>query len=259
MYNQKEFDISLPELNYLKTSKLISQIGLKCKDFSQDSIGYWITNNHQEEKNALSVTLYGQIAKKSPNSPSGVRPIIKCKNMDNLIQNSKLKLTNNNIPIIEFGTWYSSKSCQLQNPTNLKFTNRCYPIGERKIGLEFEKKGKKYVWYNDKIYPLIPIKWYFDEENNLLLSVNSLFYALRKTKSKEFDLEKILKNQVLPLIIDSENKKNSNQTIETQINELLQKQKKLENEISELLSKNKIKTKTLYKNHWQQHFNVIIY
>ena len=242
MYNQKEFDISLPELNYLKNSKLISQIGLKCKDFSQDSIGYWITNNHQEEKNALSVTLYGQIAKKSPNSPSGVRPIIKCKNMDNLIQNSKLKLTNNNIPIIEFGTWYSSKSCQLQNPTNLKFTGRSYPIGETKMGLEVESDNKKYLFFNDKFRLVVPIEWYYDEENDLLLSVHSLFYSLKNIKLYNgdfvsFSLFNILDNQVLPLILDSENKAMTDESLDSEIQKLLGERRKLDKKINSLLSK----------------------
>ena len=78
------------------------------------------------------------------------------------------------------------------------------------MGLEFESDNKRYVLFNDKFRPVIPIKWYYDKEYNLLLSVNSLFYSLKNVKlyeenSAQLSIFDILEGQVLPLILNSEN------------------------------------------------------
>ena len=112
------------------------------------------------------------------------------------------------------------------------------------MGLEFEKSNQKYVLFNDKFHPIIPIEWYYDEENNQLLSVNSLFYSLRRSKksNKEnisYDLCEVLKAQILPIIIDSENNQQE-ESLEKQIEMILKQQRNLEKRIEKV--KTKIKT-----------------
>lgn len=207
MYKKEDFKISLPSTEYLKNSKLIKKIGIKCKDLNNDLTDYWISDN---KSSVLNVNIFGNIMAKNVDSNSGVRPLIKAKNMSNIIQNSNYYVNEQGILIIEFGSWYSSNTTQLNNPINLFFTGRSYPIGETKMGLEFESDNKRYVLFNDKFRPVIPIKWYYDKEYNLLLSVNSLFYSLKNVKlyeenSAQISIFDILEGQVLPLILNSEN------------------------------------------------------
>ena len=207
MYKKEDFKISLPSTEYLKNSKLIKKIGIKCKDLNNDLTDYWTSDN---KSSVLNVNIFGNIMAKNVDSNSGVRPLIKAKNMSNIIQNSNYYVNEQGILIIEFGSWYSSNTTQLNNPINLSFTGRSYPIGETKMGLEFESDNKRYVLFNDKLRPVIPIKWYYDKEYNLLLSVNSLFYSLKNVKlyeenSAQLSIFDILEGQVLPLILNSEN------------------------------------------------------
>lgn len=247
MYNKDNFTINLPSVEYLKNSKLINEIGIKCTDLSGDLTNYWtsdIFNENGREALSACATIYGQIVYRSVDSQNGVRPIITYNDLPNLVKNSKLKLVKNNIKVIEFGNWYSSKTVQIINPTDLEYTSKCYPIGEKRMGLEFEKSNQKYVLFNDKFHPIIPIEWYYDEENNQLLSVNSLFYSLRRSKksNKEnisYDLCEVLKAQILPIIIDSENNQQE-ESLEKQIEMILKQQRNLEKRIEKV--KTKIKT-----------------
>lgn len=208
MYKKENFKITLPSTEYLEKSKLISQIGTQCRDLNNDLTDYWTSDNRNNL--ALNVNIFGQIASKNVDSDSGVRPLIKTKNLSDIIQNSNSYINKQGIPIVEFGSWYSSKTTQLNNPINLIFTGRSYPIGETKMGLEFASEGQRYVLFNDKFRKVIPIKWYYDEEYKLLLSVSSLFYSLRNVKlykenQASLSIFDILEGQVLPLILNSEN------------------------------------------------------
>ena len=232
MYSKKDFKITLPSVDYLENSKLIKKIGLKCTDLNDDLTDYWAKGENEEKPSAPNVTLYGQITLKSTDSQSGVRLIIQSKIVKDILKHSSKK-NKNGLQVIEFGKWYSPNTVQLKNPIGLSFTSRCYPVGEKNAGLEFENSNGRYVLYNDRFHPVVPIKWYYDEKADLLLSVNSLFYSARKVKlygsqNIIFSLFDILDNQVLPLILDSENDKRSyDEEANKNIQKLKEKQKKL--------------------------------
>lgn len=239
MYKKEDFEIALPSLDYLENSSLINKIGKQCTDFSGDFVDYWTSDKENEKGHALSISAYGQAIDRNVDTTSGVRPIIKAKDLSSIVLEKDL---NGNGSILEFGSWYSSKTVQLTNPTNLKFTGRSYPIGETKMGLEVESDNKKYVFFNDKFRLVVPIEWYYDEENDLLLSVHSLFYSLKKIKLYNGDfvsysLFDILDNQVLPLILDSENRAMADNSLDGRIQYLFGERRKIDKEINDLCLK----------------------
>lgn len=239
MYKKEDFEIDLPSLDYLQKSKLIKKIGMQCTDFSGDLTDYWTSDQADEKGGALSITAHSQVVRHNIDTPSGVRPIIRAKNLSSVVRKDVL---NGHFPVLEFGDWYTAKTVQLPNPTNLKFTGRSYPIGETKMGLEVESDNKKYLFFNDKFRLVVPIEWYYDEENDLLLSVHSLFYSLKNIKLYNgnfvsFSLFNILDNQVLPLILDSENKAMTDESLDSEIQKLLGERRKLDKKINSLLSK----------------------
>lgn len=246
MYQKEDFKITLPEIEYLENSAIIKKLGLKCSDLNNDLTDYWTKEEKPDSNAGLIVNAYGQIGSRSSDCPSGVRPVIKSEKLKEIVQSAQTE-NKDGIKIIDFGQWYSPNTIQLDNPTDLKFTNRSYPIGEKNMGLEFESNKGRYVLFGDKFHPVIPIKWYYDEEEDLLLSKHSLFYSLRSPKlynsnNITFSLFDILNNQVLPIILDSENSKNQDKDLSQELNELLERQEKLNADISILLSKVKGKT-----------------
>ena len=101
MYKKEDFKISLTSTEYLKNSKLIKKIGIKCKDLNNDLTDYWTSDN---KSSVLNVNIFGNIMAKNVDSNSGVRPLIKAKNMSNIIQNSNYYVNEQGILIIEFGS-----------------------------------------------------------------------------------------------------------------------------------------------------------
>lgn len=251
MYQKEDFKITLPEKTYLENSAIIKNLGLKCTDLNDDFTDYWINGENSDSNSASIVNAYGQIGSKSSDCSSGVRPVIKSKNLKEIVQSAQTK-NEDNIKIIDFGQWYSPNTVQLENPTDLKFTNRSYPIGEKNMGLEFESNKGRYVLFGDKFHPVIPIKWYYDEEEDLLLSKHSLFYSLRSPKlynsnNITFSLFDILNNQVLPIILDSENSKKRDKSLSQELSELLEKQErlnKMQAQLNEQIHTLTLKTKT---------------
>ena len=115
----------------------------------------------------------------------GARPVIKSDNLEELIRNLK-KTNEDGIEVVEYGK-YPDLETELNIPGNVSLnqTGKIYYYPAKK-GLnldefdsrdypEYEYNGQKVVRKGGNYYPVKPVKFYVDRENNMLISKDALF------------------------------------------------------------------------------------
>lgn len=171
--NKESLEITLPTVEYIKNSELIKRIGAQCQNVLGMYDDYWTSSISKFYGKDYSfvhrITRVGSISGgKADETICGVRPILKTDNLKEIAETSTLK-TKKGIKIVTLGSWYTfPKRTQMSRLSNgqsriftlMSFNNpyRCLIMGPTG-------------------YERTPLNWYYDEENNLLLSERILFDA----------------------------------------------------------------------------------
>ena len=118
------------------------------------------------------------------NKASGVRPVIKSDNLDEILKGCKID-KENGVEIVYYGEYPSlCEESYCINPDNLLSTSRLYYFIKKLsrsnvwrifYSKEFNYDGKKIIVYNNEYYLVKPVKFYIDRENNMLISTDVLF------------------------------------------------------------------------------------
>ena len=128
----------------------------------------------------------------------GVRPVIKPDNLEELIRNLK-KTYEDGTEVVEYGQYpnFETELYDIPNNVSLKPTGKIYYHPARK-GLnldefdlynysEYEYNGQKFIKRNGTYYPVKPVKFYVDRENNMLISKDVLFPSPINLDKKDYD------------------------------------------------------------------------
>ena len=112
----------------------------------------------------------------------GIRPVLKFDNLEKLIKSLKIEFEND-IKIVEYGQYPDLKvQFNIPNNASLKPTGKKYYYPLNKLDIyslyecfEYKYNKEKIVNIEDKYYKVKPVKFYVDEENNMLISKDILF------------------------------------------------------------------------------------
>ena len=206
MYQLEKFKVTIPSKTYLENSKLIKQIGITSKTLDEKQASYWTkTPSYTSAFSAYEFIVtkdgeftHGDVFK----DVSYVRPLIKAANIEEIVKSSPMHLYKKGIKMIEFGKWYSQKVIKVSDIDEPVTPH--YKKDADSLALPVEINGKEYVISANEVHPLVPIMWYYDEENGLLLAEKALFPSLLHHSSvydgnfKESSLYKILNYYFLP-------------------------------------------------------------
>ena len=170
--NKENLEITLPTVEYIENSKLIKKIGPQCQNILGMYDDYWTSSINKfygrDHSFAHRITRVGNIlGGKADETISGVRPILKADNLKDIFKTNINKTKG--IKIVTLGSWYTipkkPQASHLSNRQNsictlMSFSNpfRCMIM----VPMSYERA---------------PLNWYYDEENNLLLSEKILFDA----------------------------------------------------------------------------------
>lgn len=261
MLNKENIEITLPSKEYLENSALIRKIGFIGKTLDCEDTDYWTSTSSYTSYNNQSYQFRMSSDNSFCHTPAseecGVRPIIIASDLENIVKSSPFKAYNKGFKMIELGKWYRPNPLKI---TDLKptfaFKNRYFKASPKEIGLEIDTSDGLFAITADEIHKIVPIHWYYDEENNLLLSKNVLFNSPLTDENNPFfgdfkttSLYKNLNNEFLSSLLDSLQPQISDANNET-LTKLLKENQKLKKEnenLSERLEISKQKIKKLKK------------
>lgn len=160
--NQNEnLEITIPSTEYLQNSRLIQKIGFQTTNYTNTYEDYWTNTISDYYTNCYTffdkVNRFGQLTGNKINTYCGVRPILKGKQIPEIVNHTKKTVKKNGLTVIPFGNWYKAK------PSSLNVKIQCYP------------NNNTYMFVNTDLYNIAPLTWYYDEKANLLLSEKILF------------------------------------------------------------------------------------
>lgn len=267
MYKKDDFLLTLPSPNYLRTSELLKKVGMQCSEiggYKGKSKEYWtgIAIETQGDPDGRSIDERGEISYSYLDDTLGIRPILKSPYLSEIINGAKCYRDKHNILVVELGKWPQAQptyGLSLDEISKQEFTGNVYPMACEEYGYEVLHNYDKWVLYKCALSQLENIEWYYDENQNLLLSKHILFSDeigkidflkyCKTSKNERKDLNgnyfeltplfKKLNNEVLSLILLTANLSQENTTYKlnsddiAKIKSLLEKQAKLAESLKE--------------------------
>ena len=247
MLNKEDIEITLPPKEYLEKSSLIRKIGYIGKNLDNKETDYW-TSSYSYINNDCSyqfrMSSDGQFCHTKAGETYSVRPIIQAANLEDIVKSSPFKTYKKGFIMIELGKWYTPNSVKIANlEPSFLFKNKCFKANQKEIGFEINTINGVFAITNTEIHKVVPINWYYDEENNLLLSEHTLFNSTLSDEKNPFlgdfkttSLYKSLNNEFLSCLLENINQENSYPTNDliAKINELLEENEKLKENIKRL-------------------------
>lgn len=273
MYKKDDFLLTLPLPMYIGRGKLLENVGSQCSLFDYDFYPkeYWtgIAKVTQGDPDGVIFDEMGKTHEAYLDDTHGVRPILKSPYLPEIITKAKCYRDEHNILIVELGKWPKSQASYrvlIDKISELKFTGKAYPFVSEEYAYEVVNDYGKWALYDQKLYGLKNIQWYYDEEYKLLLSKHILFLdeigyidfrreykpdlaASQKISGNYFELTDLyekLNSEVLNLILSTANllpentENNLNSDDISKIKSLLEEQVRL----NKILKRNK---KELYE------------
>lgn len=237
MYQKENFEVTIPSKEYLDNSEIIKQIGLTSKSLDGKTTDYWTSSPSYSSADTFyefRVTADGTYGHSTISETYGVRPIIKAANLKEIIKNNPMHLYQKGLKMIVFGKWYSPEGISVSKVDETE--GKIYQPNSFELAPEIISGEKEYAAVTDTLYPVVPIKWYYDEENNLLLSEKVLMFA-KLNDSETYDgtftssnLYKSLNDYFLKSLLDNINKENfkdEKDELLKELNELIKENEKL--------------------------------
>lgn len=171
--NKDNLEITLPTVEYIENSELLKKIGPQCQNMLGIYDDYWTSSISKYYGPAHSfvhrITRYGSVSGgKADETICGVRPILKTNNLKEIAEantTSKKK----GFKIVTLGNWFSPR----RNPNIAPQKNN----QNRLITLMSFSNPYHCLIMKPMDYQKTPLNWYYDEENDLLLSEKILFDA----------------------------------------------------------------------------------
>lgn len=218
-----EIEVTLLSKEEIDGSKILKKIGVSCLE------PYWIItppySNERKLVRELVVDSIGTFCDSTPDYGYGVRPVLKLNNLDKLINECEYEMKNG-IQVVKYG--YFPCMCEklkISDSSFLRKTDNKYilptqeAIPEEFLLTEYVKydyNGQAVIKADGKYYPVKPIKFYVDRENNMLISTDVLFFSPIdlnfKHHKKEFEtsrLYKYLNNEFIKGLTLNQSVKNS--------------------------------------------------
>lgn len=251
MYRKENFIVTVPSKEYLKKSHMINKLGFVCKNLDDDYTDYWTSSPSfisNGKTYGFRVTENGNFNYSDIHTSYGVRPIIMAKNLKDIISNEPLHIFKKGFPMIEFGKWYKPTPICINDLKKADIHGIKYCFNNNMVGLEIDYNSGLYAIAIDKIYSVVPINWYYDEENDLLLSEKTLFESpLTSNEVSDYNdfestnLYEMLNSEFLTSILKSasrdEIEKENEESLIEQITMLMEENEKLKSEIKTLNEK----------------------
>ena len=180
--SKEDVEVTLLSKEEAKTSEALQKVGISC--------GYDFWTRTKSGTDNLD-NMYMEVVSKdglfhkypSPSAHLGVRPVIKYGKIKKLIKGCNSSVENG-IQVIEYGEFpHFFEAAKVRKLSLLQGTGKEYvlpaEIHYREFGLnnfkEYNYRRIKVVEEMGLYYPVKPIKWYVDEENNMLISKFVLF------------------------------------------------------------------------------------
>lgn len=241
MYQKENFEVTIPSKEYLDNSEIIKQIGLTSKSLDGKTTDYWTSSpSYSSADNfyEFRVTADGTYGHSTISETYGVRPIIKAANLKEIIKNNPMHLYQKGLKMIVFGKWYSPKGISVSKITEAE--GKIYQPSPFELAPEIISGEKEYASVTGELHPVMPIKWYYDEESDLLLSEKVLMFAKlndSETYNGNFTSSSLYKNlndYFLKSLLDNINQENLPEEQE----ELLKQIRKLIKENEDLKEEN---------------------
>ena len=126
----------------------------------------------------------------------GVRPVLKSDNLEEMIKGCKSK-RKKGILIVEYGQYpHLLEKMKINNPSRLKETGKTYSLPPQKFYQdqsilfncqEYYYFGRKVIKFDEKYYPVKPVRFYVDRENNMLISTDVLFSSPINVDNKTYN------------------------------------------------------------------------
>ena len=244
MYRKEDFTVTIPSREYLTKSELISKLGFVCRNLDDECADYWTSTpsyTSNDTAYGFRVTENGELEHSDVHDLYGVRPIIIADNLEEIVKSEPLHLYRKGFPMIEFGRWYKPSPLTVSDLMPLKIRGMSYQFNNHIVGAEVETDSELYALFSDKLYSVVPVNWYYDEENKLLLSEKALFNAPLISEDNSYyndfentDLYKALNDEFLSSLLEGANRdeaeKEGKEELIRQINELLEENERLKAE-----------------------------
>ena len=175
-------------------SEVLQKVGIDCGSY------YWTsTPSHFSYWNfayEFFVNSTGTLSYELVHYGSGVRPVMKSDNLNELIKNCKSEMKGG-IQIVEYGQFpHLYEETEINNPSFLMKTGKTYSLPPQdgypeQFNIlscqEYYYKDQKVIKLGDRYYPIKPVTWYIDCENNMLISTEVLFSSPINVDNKNYN------------------------------------------------------------------------
>ena len=204
--NSKPFEVTL--LSEKEANDETSVIQRIMKQGLPDSIGrtgekdYWLRDSfrfHQWPSGTEASGYYVQnhvIGIENTAKEKGIRPIIKCAALNEVLKKATTTIDDKGFEEITLGEFPRLNfEITIFNPV-MEATGRWYNIlkeDSEAYGLviyqcpEFVFRGQKVIELDGQYYPVLPVQFYVDRKNNMLISKTSLFSSPINLNSMKYD------------------------------------------------------------------------
>ena len=175
-------------------SKVLQKVGRSLREW------YWTSTpayfSFWNSAGEFRVTTTGKLIHANVNYVYGVRPVLKSDNLNELIKNCKSEMKDG-IQIVEYGQFpHLYEETEINNPSFLMKTDKTYSLPPQDSYLdqfnilscqEYYYKAQKVIKLGDRYYPVKPVTWYIDCENNMLISTEVLFSSPINVGNKNYN------------------------------------------------------------------------
>lgn len=204
--NSKPFEVTL--LSEKEANDETSIIQRIMKQNLPDSIGrtgkkdYWLRDSfrfHHWPSGTEASGYYVQnhaIGEENTAKEKGIRPIIKCADLNEVLKKATKTIDNKGFEEITLGEFPRLNfEITIFNPV-MEATGRWYNIlkeDSKAYGLviyqcpEFIFRGQKVIELDGQYYPVLPVQFYIDRKNNMLISKSVLFSSPINLNSMKYD------------------------------------------------------------------------
>lgn len=256
MYKKEDFTVTVPSKEYLTRARLISKLGFVCRNLDDECVDYWTSSPsyiNNDIAYGFRVDEDGEFNHSDIHDSYWVRPILMADNLSDIVKAEPLHLYKKGFPMVEFGKWYKPKAISVGDLSSLNVRGMSYQFNNHILGIETEVDSELYTLLSDKLYSVVPLNWYYDRENKLLLSEKALFEAPLVSEEKSYydkfestSLYDSLNGAFLSSLLEGANRdeaeKDSKAVLVRQIGELLKENERLREENQNLgLALEKIK------------------